>query len=525
MDTDHSDDSKVYLPELVLCLCAAAGTDTATVVDAISTELRTVDYKPVPVKLSKLIAQVPGFEDIADIKAEDDRIRRSMDAGNEIRRRLVNADAVARLALSDIRAKRASLNDSRDEMVPAEGHAFIITSLKRSEELETLRKLFGQRAILISVYEPKENRIENLCRRIAVSKNSSDPESHRDTAEDLIKTDQKERSNTFGQRLEDIFPLADVFLKAGVSLREDTRRFIQLLFQAPYITPTVDELLMFQARATAKRSADLSRQVGAVIARPTGEILSTGCNEVPRAGGGVIWDDVAGTDRDYRDYKLGQDAAAGTRKEIVGELLEALKKAEWLVEEKAKLGLEERAQAALFEKPAPLSGTRVASLLEFGRIVHAEMAAICDAAMRGVSIKDATLYCTTFPCHMCARHIVAAGIKRVVYIEPYPKSQAKKLYKRAIQVDVDREADDDAVKFEAFVGIAPTRFLDLFEMVSRKDDHGYAFAVSAKHEGPKGVTLGSLVPEVESSYLEPFARVFGEKFKSNSGASDATAKD
>lgn len=79
MDTDHSDDSKVYLPELVLCLCAAAGTDTATVVDAISTELRTVDYKPVPVKLSKLIAQVPGFEDIADIKAEDDRIRRSMD--------------------------------------------------------------------------------------------------------------------------------------------------------------------------------------------------------------------------------------------------------------------------------------------------------------------------------------------------------------------------------------------------------------------------------------------------------------
>jgi deoxycytidylate deaminase len=123
----------------------------------------------------------------------------------------------------------------------------------------------------------------------------------------LIDTDQKERSNTFGQRLEDVFQRADVFLKVGQTLRGDVRRFVQLLFHAPFITPTVDELLMFQARATAQRSADLSRQVGAVIATSRGEILATGCNEVPRAGGGVIWDEVAGTERDYRDYKLGQD--------------------------------------------------------------------------------------------------------------------------------------------------------------------------------------------------------------------------
>src|SRR5205807_7878392 len=130
----------------------------------------------------------------------------------------------------------------------------------------------------------------------------------------------------------------------------------------------------------------------------------------------------------------------------------------------------------------PLDGTAVASLLEFGRIVHAEMAAICDAAMRGVPIRDSTLYCTTFPCHMCARHIIAAGISRVVYIEPYPKSRAKKLYKRAIQVDQDRSADQDAVKFEAFVGVAPTRFLDLVEMISRKDDQCYPLNAAAPLE-------------------------------------------
>src|SRR3984893_10231227 len=132
--------------------------------------------------------------------------------------------------------------------------------------------------------------------------------------------------------------------------------------------------------------------------------------------------------------------------------------------------LKNRAQEPLFSDATALDGTAAANLLEFGRRVHAEMAAICDAAMRGVRVRDGTLYCTTFPCHMCARLVIAAGISRVVYIEPYPKSRAKKLYKRAIQVDHDRAADDDAVRFEAFVGIAPTPFLDLFDMASRKDD-------------------------------------------------------
>jgi deoxycytidylate deaminase len=181
--------------------------------------------------------------------------------------------------------------------------------------------------------------------------------------------------------------------------------------------------------------------------------------------------------------------------------LKALADANWLVESRASLLPNDLAQEALYNGEKPLAGTMVASLLEFGRIVHAEMAAVCDAAMRGVSIKGGTLYCTTFPCHMCARHIIAAGIDRVVYIEPYPKSRAKDLYRRAIQVDRDRESDDDAVKFEAFVGIAPTRFLELFEMVERKDDQGYAFAPTAPQGGPKCVASGGLVSGYESEYL------------------------
>lgn len=511
-------------PELVICLCTAVGTDTTVVSEALASELLAVGYTPIPVRLSSLMAQAPGLEYLSEIKEEDARIRESMSAGNDVRRIIGQADAVARLALAEIHNLRSNLNESEDVTVPAEKHSFIVSSLKRDEELQMFQRLFGQRALLVSIYEPREQRVENPCRKIASSKNSSDPDAYKETAEDLIDTDQKERSDALGQRLEDVFQRADVFLKVGTSFREDVRRFIQLLFRAPYITPTVDELLMFQARATAQRSADLSRQVGAVIATKTGEILATGCNEVPRAGGGVIWDAVAGTKRYYRDYKIGQDAAVGTRKEIVAELLEALAEAGWLKEDRSARATEDRAQDALYTHPKPLAGTTVASLLEFGRIVHAEMAAICDAAMRGVPVRDGTLYCTTFPCHMCARHIIAAGISRVVYIEPYPKSRAKKLYKRAIQVDLDWEAGDDAVRFEAFVGIAPTRFLDLFDMVGRKDDQGYALKTTAPGNGPKGVTYGSLVAEVESSYLGPIANADWTKLsgqRSKGGSDEA----
>ena len=54
--------------------------------------------------------------------------------------------------------------------------------------------------------------------------------------------------------------------------------------------------------------------------------------------------------------------------------------------------------------------------LEYGRMVHAEMSSLCDAARLGHMFQGGTLYCTTFPCHMCAKHIVAAGIARVVTV-------------------------------------------------------------------------------------------------------------
>ena len=53
---------------------------------------------------------------------------------------------------------------------------------------------------------------------------------------------------------------------------------------------------------------------------------------------------------------------------------------------------------------------------------HAEENAICQAAYHGISIKDATLYCTHSPCLRCAKLLINAGIKEVVYNADYPLS-------------------------------------------------------------------------------------------------------
>jgi cytidine deaminase len=137
-------------------------------------------------------------------------------------------------------------------------------------------------------------------------------------------------------------------------------------------------------------------------------------------------------------------------------------------------------------------------------MVHAEMSAITDAARRGLSVLDATLYCTTFPCHMCARHIIASGIKHVVYIEPYPKSLAKELYRKSIQVDFDVEADSDAVVFRPFVGISPNRYLDFFSMPKRKDDQGHTLDWSSETAQPRVERIGTY-EEAEAGLMDLLA--------------------
>ncbi len=68
---------------------------------------------------------------------------------------------------------------------------------------------------------------------------------------------------------------------------------------------------------------------------------------------------------------------------------------------------------------------------ELCRGIHAEQNAIIQAAMYGVSINKATIYVTCSPCVQCAKMIINAGIKRVVYCGEYPDKLSEELLNEA----------------------------------------------------------------------------------------------
>ncbi|AKB45641.1 MAG TPA: cytidine/deoxycytidylate deaminase family protein [Methanosarcina vacuolata] len=73
------------------------------------------------------------------------------------------------------------------------------------------------------------------------------------------------------------------------------------------------------------------------------------------------------------------------------------------------------------------SGTRQ----EKCRAVHAEQNAIIQAAIHGVSIAGATIYCTHQPCILCAKMLINSNIKRVVYATYYPDNDSLEFFRDA----------------------------------------------------------------------------------------------
>lgn len=135
------------------------------------------------------------------------------------------------------------------------------------------------------------------------------------------------------------------------------------------IRPDWDTYFMDMARLASRRSSCLRRAVGAVLVKDR-RLLATGYNGVPS---GVTHCEVTGCLRE----RLG--VASGERHELC-------------------------------------------------RGLHAEQNAIIQAAFHGVSIRGAVLYCTNLPCIICAKMLINAGVRRVVYLDGYADSLTEEMF-------------------------------------------------------------------------------------------------
>jgi deoxycytidylate deaminase len=478
--------------EVVLGLVAPVGTDFDAFMKSLEIALAPYGYDLNEIRMSGLANSLAAVDPTTEERPSApplheryfDRTMRLMTAGDNVR--ALHPEVLSLAAVEKVRQTRPStvVGTSPRKIV------HVVRSLKHPSEVYLLRRVYGPGFFLIGVITNRTERAAFLKQPPQLCKTAE--------IEQLFERDEhgSGQGGDGGQRTRETFQLADAFIRLTDTV--SLQRFLALVFGTPHETPLRDEHAMFLAFSAALRSGDLSRQVGAVITSRSGDVVAIGTNDVPIAGGGLCWPG----EFDHRDHSRAyrHDSNETRRAEIVQDVLERLREVvDAVLEERRPAGVAAeswRVDEATWraEGGARLKDAKLKDITEYGRAVHAEMEALLSCARSGIPTTGATLYSTTFPCHNCAKHIVAAGIDRVVYIEPYPKSQAMPFYAESI-VD-GRTAGDlfvpsstgekpsrelHKVLFEPFVGVGPRRFFDLLSLglssgfvVERKQTGGMA---------------------------------------------------
>jgi len=441
------------LEEVVIGLVGAIGSNINILQNILKTELEdTFNIDVFVIKISEdILKNHPNIKSIEDydLTTKYKRINSLMNLGNKLRE-FYGLDYISLEVAAKIRELRKNYNGSKKRV------AYIIDSLKHDAEVVSLKKLYGHTFFQISIFESEKKRKDTLNNSIGMTI---------EEAEKLIKRDEKE-DDKCGQRTSVAFPLADYFVKfddkSGIHINNAINRFLKLILGNAYITPTFSEFATYMAFMSSLRSSDLSRQVGAVIAKDD-NILSIGSNDVPKFGGGIYIptynedDGVISDDEHGRDYKKGHDCNHFQKNALVDSIYNSIK-----IELNDILSEDIPSQEkSLLKIKSLIENSEIKDITEYGRMVHAEMDAILNCARSNNSTQGATLYVTTFPCHNCAKHIVAAGIKEVMFVEPYPKSKALDFHDDSITLE---KGEANKLRFKPFVGIGPRNFANLFSL-------------------------------------------------------------
>ena len=461
--------------ELVVAFAGAVGCNLSEVIRSVKTHFEEYGYLAKVVKVSDLIrehfsenpAELPAKYlscDLANLTGLD-RYTALQDLGDELRS-TYGTKALAALSMLTISTSREMEIEARGDDKPPRA-VYLVDQLKNPAEVELLKLVYGNLFYLVGVLSPQDVRLNQLVRSERMEPAD---------AQALISRDRNDNKK-HGQRLEKTIQLADYFVRNNhdniSNLTKPCARFVELVHGKNGITPTSDESGMYAAFSASLKSACLSRQVGAAISDQNRNIISLGWNDVPKFGGGLYSSNDEGGDQRcfYHGGKCYNDLY---KSRLITDILA-------IVEKQVALSPENKtALGALI-----LEETRAGSIIEYSRAIHAEMEAILGLARhQGVSSHGCTLYTTTYPCHNCARHIIAAGIARVVFIEPYEKSLAMELHEDAISSDSQVK---NKTTFDNFEGVAPRKYSSFFfSRGDRKDEQGSAIDIvkqDARHIG------------------------------------------
>ncbi|MDE2175084.1 MAG: hypothetical protein KGJ54_07335 [Betaproteobacteria bacterium] len=438
--------------ELVFAVVGYAGSGTSFVAERLGRSLSKLGHNVHKIKarqfLDAFAAKINRTKEIAEAMALK-KTEIYQELGDKLRETSQEYGIIAGYMVREIRRYRKT--------APKDGkrNIYILDSIKHPSEISLLRHVYGANFFLLGIGCRPDTRRKRLQEKYSIDDTDAKEISILD---DFVNRDAEDSEHKYGQQVNDSFHLSDYFVD-NTTNREDDRHFTlpdelkkleDLVFRRSLYRPTDNEKGMYYATAAAMQSACLSRQVGASILDSGGNVIATGTNEVPRAGGGAYGQSSAHTD--HRCFKEGYCANTRKQNEIIGEIYKRLN-GDSLLSNGTNID----------QVATSLKGSRVKSLIEFSRAVHAEMGALMSLVRSGTKLdSEATLFSTTYPCHNCARHIVAAGISRVVYLEPYAKSLAINLHADSIADNLPPEEIGDRVVFQPYQGVSPRLYAEAF---------------------------------------------------------------
>lgn len=299
---------------------------------------------------------------------------------------------------------------------------FVVDSIRNPEEIICLRRAFAGFYLLGVFAEPdlRWERVKDIYK------------SDRRAFDDDDKRDSKEKV-AYGQQVTDSFRMSDIIVLNNENIVPNNqnekiflaklKHYVGLIEGSENFQPTYIETNMAIAYASSMRSSCLKRKVGAIIVDVSGDVFSSGYNEVPSANNTCKCEyGMCYRDKLKADYK---------------ESLKTVIKRE-----------KER------EKSYELFKSNF-KILDYCRALHAEENAILNVARVGASaaLPMSTLFTTTYPCNLCANKIAQVGIKHIVYFEPYPMKEAKKILR------------DKGVEQEPFEGVTYNGYFRLMEVL------------------------------------------------------------
>ena len=304
----------------------------------------------------------------------------------------------------------------------------LVDSIRNDKEVDALRNNFPN-FFLFAIDASTESRWQRLKKLYGDDRGQFDLDDKRDAG------GEEEPSN--GQQVKKCMEIADVLINNDRNYSETQgadpveeygqkiERYIKLIKNPGFKDPNFDELYMHHACSVALRSLCRKRQVGAVIVKEAKKfikgkledaprevvenfLLASGCNNVP-----------------IGDYPCGFEKGS---KDCYRDLC----KKQYIKESKycRKCGHKLSGELSKCKSCGERIWNVPGKILDLCKAIHAEEAAIIQAAKLGIAIDETMLYTSTFPCALCSKKIVGSGIKKIIYLEPYPMKDSLEILQR-----------------------------------------------------------------------------------------------